>query len=163
MAAGATYEPIATFTTTSAQSSYTFSSISSSYTDLILVVTNTTSSTNSIALQFNSDTASNYSNTVLQGDGSSASSQRDVSQTSLIVGSTGTNINTTICQIMNYSNTSIYKSLLSRAGWGGFTLVRGIVGLWRSTSSINSIKILTANGSNFNTGATFTLYGIAAA
>lgn len=163
MAAGATYEPIATFTTTSAQSSYTFSSISSSYTDLILVVTNTTSSTNSIALQFNSDTASNYSNTVLQGDGSSASSQRDVSQTSLIVGSTGTNINTTICQIMNYSNTSIYKSLLSRAGWGGFTLVRGIVGLWRNTSSINSIKILTANGSNFNTGATFTLYGIAAA
>ena len=142
-----TYVAIETKTLSSAVSSVTFSSIPQTYTDLVLVVTNTTGSTNSIALQLGNntlDTGSNYSNTVLQGDGSSASSQRDTSQTSLIFGSTGTGINTTICQIMNYSNTTTNKTLLSRANWGGYTLLRALVGLWRSTSAINTIKVLTA-------------------
>ena len=38
MAAGATYEPIATTTLTSAQTGITFTGISSAYTDLILVL-----------------------------------------------------------------------------------------------------------------------------
>jgi hypothetical protein len=65
--------------------------------------------------------------------------------------------------MMNYANTTTNKSLLSRASWGDYSLMRAIIGLWRNTNAINTIKILTANGNNFDVGSTFTLYGIAAA
>jgi hypothetical protein len=41
--------------------------------------------------------------------------------------------------------------------------VSAAVGLWRSTSAINSITILTSNAATFPTSTTFTLYGIEAA
>ena len=134
------------------------------YTDLVLVVENTTSATNSIALRFNGDSTSGlYSDTIVQGDGSSASSQRDANANLMIIGSTGTGRNLTIIQLMNYSNNTTYKTVLSRAGWGGYNLVRAIVGLWRNTNAINTITVLTANGNNYSVGDTFTLYAIQAA
>ena len=59
-----TYTPIATTTLGSGQTSVTFSSISGTYTDLILIASasNTGGATN-IRLQFNGDTATNYSST----------------------------------------------------------------------------------------------------
>jgi hypothetical protein len=74
-----------------------------------------------------------------------------------------------IYQIMNYSNTTTYKTSLTRqntvdaADYNG-TLTA--VGLWRSTSAITSVAIqLTRGGSayNFTSGSIFTLYGIKAA
>ena len=133
------------------------------YTDLVIVVDNSTAATNSIALRFNGDSTSGlYSDTILQGDGSTASSQRDTGANSIIIGSTGTSRNLTIIQLMNYSNNTTYKTVLSRAGWGGYNLVRAIVGLWRNTNAINTITVLTANGNNYSVGDTFTVYGIAA-
>ncbi len=58
----ATYEPLATTTLGSAASSVTFSSISGSYTDLVVVFSGTAGGGNSnLILTFNSDTGSNYS------------------------------------------------------------------------------------------------------
>ena len=62
-----TYEPIATNTLGSAASSVTFSSIPSTYTDLIVVM-NYANSTGlaDVFFRFNGDTGSNYSDTILK-------------------------------------------------------------------------------------------------
>jgi hypothetical protein len=68
----------------------------------------------------------------------------------------------TIISILNYANTTTYKTALSRANnaAGG---VDAVVGLWRSTAAINSIKMAIGGGYSYAAGTTFTLYGIAAA
>ena len=153
-----TYTPIASQTLGSAAASVTFSSIPQGYTDLVLVWNGTPASDDAITLQFNDDTGSNYSHTRILGDGSSAISQRGSNNTSSIVGLTSSgSINTVIIQIQNYSNSTTYKTLLSRAnnttGYMG-----AFVSLWRNTNAITKIKVLSAV--NYNTGSTFSLYGI---
>ena len=74
-----TYEPIATTTLGSAASSYTFTGISGSYTDLILVSALGTDNPCSINLNMGSgsvDTSTNFSWTYLRGDGTAAGSSR---------------------------------------------------------------------------------------
>jgi hypothetical protein len=153
---------IATTTLGSANSTITFSGISGSYTDLRLVLTFKPSSNGlQSQLTFNSDTASNYSQTRLWGDGSSASTGRRTNVTSIlaeIYGGNTTNPHLTTFDIFSYAG-STFKTCLTNAseddnGSGG--TVSG-VGLWRSTSAITTI---TLSCSNFATGTTATLYGI---
>ena len=168
MAAGLTYTPITSTTLGSAASYIEFTSISGSYTDLILVI-NRGSTANDAGgtLQFNSDTGSNYSSTYLQGNGSTARSGREGVHTYINTGSyitTGTSITTnTIVHLQNYSNTTTYKTVLYRtnnAGTGATYLgTEAGVGLWRSTSAITSVKY-NCDGSTFLSGTTATLYGI---
>jgi hypothetical protein len=66
-----------------------------------------------------------------------------------------------IVNIINYSNTTTYKTLLGRGNTSA-SRIQATVGLWRSTSAINRID-LNIQGDNFAVGSTFTLYGIAAA
>ena len=166
MPAGSTYTPIAT-TTVTAQTSYTFSSIPSTYTDLILIAVAKNSNTGSVAnnyrIRFNSDSGSNYSDTFLSGNGSSASSFRDSNQNELYWGTlNNTELQpcTSICHIMNYANTTTYKTIIAR-GNSAEVALNASVGLWRSTSAINSIQVY-AGGTTTFTG-TLTLYGITAA
>ena len=159
----ATYEPIASTTLGSAAASTTFSSISGTFTDLRLIVAGAAEQVLAPVLQFNSDTGSNYSRTLLLGNGTAASSSRDSSVTSASVGAFNTDgPHTAIVDIMSYANTNVYKTLLSAASRDGFGVYR-IVGLWRSTSAIDTITVLTSNGGNFTSGTTFALYGIKAA
>jgi hypothetical protein len=161
-----TYEPIATTTLGTAEATVTFSSISGSYTDLILI-TNSATGVNDIDMyvQVNSDTGGNYSWTRVRGDGSAASSGNTTSSSlGYRVGNmSGSDVgqNNAVIQFQNYSNTTTYKTLLSRSN-NASLLVEAYVGLWRSTSAINTIAIKTQSG-NFSTGSTFTLYGIASA
>jgi hypothetical protein len=77
MAAGNTYEAIATQTLGSAAASVTFSSIPGTYTDLVVVIAGTlTTGSDNVSFQLNGDSGANYSVTVLTGDGSTASSGR---------------------------------------------------------------------------------------
>jgi hypothetical protein len=168
----ATYEPIATTTLGSAQSSVTFASISGSYTDLVLVIrTQLSGASNAfIAMNFNNDTSSNYSITRVYGNGSTATSDKFSNQGSIdagfMPGADGTGQGTIIAHIMNYSNTTTYKTSLvrweSQAGASTKQYTAAEVGLWRSTSAISEID-LAPNGTNFNSGSTFTLYGIKSA
>ena len=165
----ATYEKIATTTLGSAVSSVTFSTISGSYTDLVIVCSVFTSSDGTATeFQFNSDTGSNYSNTFLEGNGSATSSSRESNQSSIgmsyNIGGNSTNPCITIANIQNYSNTTTYKTLIGRwnsASGGTYPGTGAAVGLWRSTSAITSVVVKTGSG-NFNSGSTFTLYGIKA-
>jgi hypothetical protein len=167
MAAGSTYTPIATTTLGSAASSVTFGSISGSYTDLILIQnpSGTTTNGQDVALRFNSDSSTNYSRRVLFGNGSSAGSTNSTNANYAYLtysgypsGSVPMNF---ISHIQNYSNTTTYKTLLTRSNNASIGL-DAIVSLWRSTSAITQIDIYCVTGT-FGVGSTFTLYGIAAA
>ena len=163
MPAGNTYVAIAEQTLGSNAASVTFSSISGAYTDLIMVVNAITSTASEyMSINLNSDTGSNYSRTNLAGNGTSAVSVRGSNETVGYIGAEtyGTNALkfNTVVHFMNYANTTTYKTFLSRANHVDLA-AEAIVGLWRSTSAITTIKV----NSNFATGSTFSLYGIAAA
>lgn len=158
----ATYEPISTTTLGSAAASVTFSSISGSYTDLVISMSYSRSVSGNGLLRFNSDTASNYSNTYLLGDGSAASSGRGSNQTNGILSYDSANLQETcIVNIFNYSNTTTFKTFYTRGNDTGLGVI-SYVNLWRSTSAITSIE-LRPNSGNWNSGSMFTLFGIKAA
>jgi hypothetical protein len=159
----ATYEPIATTTLGSAVNDITFTSIGSGYTDLRLVVVGTVSSADTARIQFNGDTATNYSRTTLYGDGASAVSARSSNGT--FIGITTTNLSTTIpgmltIDLFSYAG-STNKTILTTTSLdlNGSGRVERIVGLWRSTAAITSIKCYLGTN-NWNIGTTATLYGI---
>jgi hypothetical protein len=173
-----TYTPIYSTTLSATTASVTFSNIPTTYTDLVIVMSPATTHTLATFpyMRFNSDSGSNYSYTEVNGNGTSATSFRDVNQT---IGWTSPQMasisntlgdNTTIANIMNYSNATTYKTYLSRANRAGSTLdyqgVETAVGLWRNTAAITSVLIGNRRGGvdyNFAVGSTFTLYGIKAA
>ena len=170
MPAGATYEPIATTTVSSTTTGVTLSSIPSTYTDL-LIVTNiiTTAADRSVYLRVNGDTGSNYSYTSIYGEGTAAASGRSTSQTrSKILGEFYGTSTTVPCNIrtsiLSYAG-STNKTFLSSASGdkNGTGEVGRFVGLWRSTSAINSITIDTGGANDIASGTTITLYGIKAA
>ena len=163
-----TYVAIATTTLGSAASDITFTSISGTYTDLELVVTvnGTSSAGGTLHAQVNADTGNNYSFTYLGGNGTTASSGRLSSTdrmllTDYVVGLSATNPTMAIGKFMNYSNATTYKTMIAR-GSGASTEVDASVSLWRSTSTITSIKIYVSS-STMSAGTTATLYGILAA
>ena len=161
----ATYDCIATTTLTTSAADVTFSSISGSYTDLILVYAIKTVSANpDISCRLNSDTGSNYSSTLLAGTGSAASSTGTSNETYARLnwyGYPSTNNNSNgIHHFLNYSNTSTYKTIMGRAN-NADNGTNAQVNLWRSTSAITSIKIYASTG-NLDAGSTFTLYAVKA-
>jgi hypothetical protein len=167
MPAGSTYSTIATTTLGSAQASYTFSSIPSTYTDLVLIAqTSITSGAQQNKLVFNGDTGNNFSATFLTANGSTAGSGNQTNNSSMLMGYDDYNTTAigqmTIFHIMNYANTTTFKTVLAR-GSNSNTGVSASVGLWRATTAINSVSIRTSAGANYAAGTTFTLYGIAAA
>lgn len=159
-----TYVEIGKVTTTGSVSSVEFTGISSGYTDLRIVNNVIGVGTGSVLMQFNNDTSTNYSITRVGGNGSTATSNRVTSQTSLSLSwsaaYTSSGRLTQIADIMNYSNTTTFKNVVCRSGKAD-NAVDLIAGLWRSTSAITSIKLL-AETSNFASGSTFSLYGIRA-
>jgi hypothetical protein len=164
-----TYEPIATTTLGSDTATVTFSSIPSTYTDLVIVTDFSvdTAGTYDHYLQFNSDTGSNYSHTVLYGTGSAAGSARQSAQTAIYAGTWNSAIGTSdreivTIQINNYSNATTYKTTLAR--WNSATVESGTgVGLWRNTAAITTIFFKGYASTKYKAGSTFTLYGIKAA
>jgi hypothetical protein len=165
----ATYDKIATYTIPSATLSYTFSTIPDTYTDLILIsiAQKTTSGSGSgFNLRFNGDSGTNYSNTFLEGSGSSASSYRSSNSTGLNGGAVTSSaianqFDININQILNYSNSTTYKTVLGRYNDNEFSYVGASSSLWRNTNAITSLTVVSVN--NFAIGSTFTLYGIKAA
>jgi hypothetical protein len=162
-----TYEPIATTTLGSAAATIDFTSISSAYTDLRLVIVGKyTSAGGNTRITFNSDTASNYSSTRIAGDGTSASSDRLTNQTFQRLNFDGNS--TTIpdlltVDIFSYAGSTFKTSLItSTEDKNGSGSVIRIVGLYRSITAISSITI-SLSSSTFASGTTATLYGIKAA
>ena len=169
MAAGATYEPIASTTLGSTSTSITFSSIPATYTDLkIILVGIYTDAGEQLSMQFNGITTTTYSRTYLSGNGTTATSGSNNFANYFYLhpgagiqvanGRSFTDIN-----IFSYAGSTNKTCLISDSqdnndgsGWKA-----SIVGLWRSTAAITSVKLYPAN--TFAIGTTATLYGIKSA
>lgn len=162
-----TYVALDKVTVSTATSTITFTGINQDYTDLVLEYAGSTASAANMFVRVGNgslDTGSNYSLTEIVGSGSSASSSRLATQTEIKI-TEGLFVNTNEqCNIsidfQGYSNTTTNKTLLSRANSAAIG-VQAQVSLWRSTSAINTISVYASQ--NFNTGSTFSLYGIATA
>jgi len=167
-----TYEPIATYTVTgsnlSGTTGVTFSSIPSTYTDLILVQNFTLTAPAIVCLRVGAgsiDSGTNYSQTSLSGNGSSASSARTSSanlwRSDLAHGTSG--VGTYISQLMSYQNTTTNKTTIQRYNNVPYGALEAVVGLWRSTSAINTVQCFLDRAEFYVVGSTFTLYGVKSA
>ena len=163
MPAGSTYTPIATTTLASTATDYTFTAIPSTYTDLVLVVAGQSASAGSSSLRVGNgsiDSGSNYSYTNLKGNGTTATSARNSSSTNGFIGEIYGSQTVTIVNIMNYANTTTYKTFISRSNNAG-NATSAWVSMWRSTAAIERVQFLS--GDTMQIGTTLTLYGIASA
>lgn len=163
-----TYVELRKETISTATDSVTFSlSGITGYADLRIVVNAAvTTGTANLLMRYNADSTSTlYSATILSGDTSVASSFRSSGANSIILNYYGYmdsafNTNMTV-DILRYAGTNLWKTNISRAN-NPDNGVAAASGLWRNTSAITSITLLTGGG-NFANGSTFSLYGIATA
>lgn len=158
-----TYTPIATQTLSSTVATITFSSIPQNYTDLNLVINGVATSGNDVRIQFNNDTGTSYSYTTLSGNGSSAVTNRATGEDSFpltywggVSATLGASLQ--IGMIMNYSNSTTNKTVLTRAT-NAATGATTNIALWQNTNAINTITIFPPTAS-FTAGASISLYGI---
>lgn len=164
--------PISTVTVGSGgASSIEFVGIPQGYTDLILKVSARDARAvvaSSIVLQINGSTASSGTYRRIYGDGTSAFSDSDVSQTVVQSGhsdgnsATANTFGNVEIYIPNYAG-SANKSFSSDgvAETNGTTTYMSMVaGLWANTSPITSIAVKPATAVNFLQYSTATLYGI---
>ena len=158
-----TYVPLATQTLGSAAASVTFSSIPSTYTDLVLVANIKGVGANGTPKILVNGSAANLSRTTLAGNGTSAASGRysDNYIAHSAAASTADFGLNCIINIFNYANTTTFKTILTRGNNAAYGTDL-VCSLWRSISAITSIDLLL-DVTNLAIGSTFTLYGIAAA
>lgn len=161
-----TYEPIATTTLGSTSTLVTFSSIPATYTDLFVACQiKRTSATLNFRLTLNNDTSALYSYTRLSAYSTTGiASDRITGGANFqpwFNGAAFTNISNFTFNLMNYANTTTFKSVLFKNAEAGGEMT-ATVGTYQSTSAINRIDF-TAGSNSFATGCTFTLYGIKAA
>ncbi|NBU22804.1 MAG: hypothetical protein EBS38_02675 [Actinobacteria bacterium] len=155
---------------TGSQNSIVFSSIPTTFTDLLIVCSlrgNASSAYNDSFIQINGDTGANYSARALNGDGSSAnsSSTSGASSSGRIGFSVGNNATASTfgsmqIYIPNYrSNTakSIGTDAVTENNGGAYMNINAV--LYSGTSPITSVSI---NGlsTDFVSGSSATLYGI---
>jgi len=151
---------------TASAASVTFDNIPDYYEDLKLIICPKVSANTTFLIRLNSiSTGSLYSDTFLQGNGSSVASTRLSSQNearaSYVSTARSTNDGGIIeIDFLSYSNTSIFKTFLSNSGIASEG-VDSIVCLFRSLDSISKIDIIpSVGGSILSSGSTFTLWGV---
>ena len=155
-----TYTPLQSIQLVSTATTVTFSNIPQNYQDLVLMCADVSTRIDDIQITFNGDSSAVYSRQYLAGNGSGLEVGRSTNATKLQFGywPSGTTGFYDSINIMNYSNSTSYKTALCKYGqigsWAGV-----IVGNWRKTDAITSIT-LTAQSNSFNAGSTFDLYGI---
>lgn len=164
-----TYTLISSNVLASTATSVTFSSIPSTYTDLVLRTstrTNTATGTGSMFITCNG-TSANYSQTLIAGNGSTASSSRLGTQAQFDVltegtsytASTFTNDELYVPSYLASQNKpiSFYNVIENNATAAA---IRAYALLWQNTATITSITIADATGGQFVANSSFYLYGI---
>lgn len=172
------YESIATVNVgAGGQSTISFSSIPSTYKHLqlrwIAQTNRGTYGFDDLYVRFNSDASNSYALHVMYGNGSTVAVGSDTTATVMnIINSAGTTTSgswwgTAIADILDYSNTSKYKTMRYLDGidlnGAGVTLPGRVnfgSGLYQNTTAINAITITSATASTFQQYSSFALYGI---
>ena len=147
-------------------SSITFSAIPQTYTHLQIHWTalDSYSSGDSLVMQFNGDTGSNYVQHALYGNGSSAVGAYTAATTNIPFGYSNTSSYpfSGITDILDYTSTTKNKTVRTLDGQdangSGYVFLHS--GLWFNTpAAINSIKLFCVSG-NFAQYSNVSLYGI---
>lgn len=166
------FESIATTVITSDTASVTFSSIPQTYKHLQLRMfakTDRGDMDDVTLVQFNGDTAANYSYHYVRGNGTAASSGGAASTSYIYLNYACTgNVSATnifgscVVDILDYANTNKFKTTRSLQGFdlNGDGWVYLSSGNWRSTSAITSIVLDQQYGTNWKQYSHFALYGI---
>ena len=148
-----------------------FTSIPSTYTDLCLKISGRTiyvGVDNNFLIQFNSSGGTAYSQKVLYGTGSAASSFSRTAQPYVDLGylngstSTSNTFGNAEIYIPNYAGSnkkSLSGDSVTENNATAADMALG-AGLWDNTAAITSIKIQDYNSNNFAQYSTATLYGI---
>lgn len=170
--ASPTYTLITSQTLSRSAASVTFSSIPSTYTDLVLRISarhDGALTASNMKLRLNSDTGSSYSDIRLYGNGSTATSASatagtyDAAYTGFIDAASATSNTFTNGEIYIPSYTSSAKKPYSTYYATENNATTGYnwtsAQLWQGTSAITSIQLETG-GYNFVSGSSFYLYGI---
>lgn len=156
-------EYIAGTTITTSTASIPFSNIPATYTDLIIYGSIVAVAGNvGLRVRFNSDSGTNYSSTIMYGNGSTALSGRESNATSAYAAVTIGGSNNPVCfHVLGYANPSVNKTLLGYDLASDYTAGL-VVSAWRSTAAITSVTI--ALGSTFPStnisAATLSLWGV---
>jgi hypothetical protein len=165
------FESIATVTVGSGGAAdIEFTSISSSYQHLQIryIVRSTQAATETgINARLNGDTGSNYAWHYLFGDGTSAVASAGATQTAInfvnVAGASATSSSFAVgvLDILDYANTSKYKTLRLLQGWdgNGSGRLNFSSGLWMNTAANTSVKLYPSSG-NWAQYSHFALYGI---
>lgn len=154
--------PLANITLSSSASTVTFSSISGSYRDLIIVAN--VQGGGEFGMRFNSVSTNTYTNIGMLGNGTSALSSTyspiGYLPYAYSYGNSGKLCNH-IIQIFDYSATNKHKAVLSRFEESATnSSVNATAGRWASTSAITTVAF--GFGGTFAAGSTFALYGVSA-
>ena len=166
-----TYTLIKGETVTTTPSSYTFTAIPSTYTDLVVRYSARGSDSGvsiNAMIKVNTDTSTNYSRTNLFSGGSSATSVRASNEDRWYF---GFSINGASATANTFSNSELYipnYTVSSSKPASGFSVTEtnataadlGVVALlWRNTAAITSLELTPLSGT-FVSGSSFYLYGI---
>lgn len=176
------YESIATVSISSNTNTISFSSIPSTYKHLQLrgicrsAYNSTSAGCSQYKLQFNGDTANNYSYHQTGGTGGATFSQNAASQAQIAMNAAWSNVGgygsvvyvPVIVDILDYQNTNKNKTVKIIEGFEGnqasnnqYIMMRS--GAWYITSAVTSITLDSTPGyadGAFAAGTTFALYGI---
>lgn len=160
----ATYNAIATTTLTATATTVSFTSISGSYTDLVVIVkAKNFGGGTTFGMRFNSDSGSNYSSGYFgASNGSTLNTFTSSTSASYNGQSQSDEFATNVINIMGYSNTNVQKIMFSEVNQpNGYTLQYGAV--WANTSAITSIDFgnFDSGTQYWVTGSSFAIYGIA--
>jgi hypothetical protein len=144
--------------------SVTISSISGSYQDLLLVITNRVNATAGRAgvIRLNGDSGTNYTMATLYSQDASAgitTPDANFMRTSGDAVSSGSSYSQENIRIYNYTNTTIHKIADIQAYANNTSAtIRNVIGFYKSLSAITSITILAESG-NLTSG-NYVLYGV---
>lgn len=161
------YESIATRTATGGETSFTFTSIPSTYKHLQIRTIFKPSAICWLAAQFNSDTGLNYSYHSMRGNGSATSAEASTSTNLMLLHlylpTPATNVfGGGVTDILDYTNTSKNTTVRALGGTdaNGSGSIDFASNAWLNTNAVTSITLTTNNGSTFTAGSSFALYGI---
>lgn len=164
-----TYQLIEAKELTTTTASVTFSSIPSTYTDLLLSISSRNNDIyNEVHFRFNGDTGNNYSGRNIYGNGSSAISSSSSSISSLqnltvqsVSGQTASTFGNIQLYIPNYLSSNHKSISADGVQENNATSAQAMLGagLWANTAAITSIQAFPSIGS-FVQYSNFYLYGI---
>jgi hypothetical protein len=167
-----TYSLISSSTLAATATTFTFSAIPSTYTDLLVKLslrTDTAGSNDLITYTLNGDSATNYSYTGLNSGGGTPASVRQSAANWIRLGwcnaatSTSNTFSNSELYLPSYlvsqnkptGNSSVFENNNATDNY-----INANAGLYRSTTAISSITISNISSANFVVGSSFYLYGV---